>query len=59
MEREFRARVEEEERLGNIRTFRRDKELPPRFLTDWLQHQGFWVQIAETKRLLEGNHFFL
>lgn len=58
MERNLGQGWREEERLGKIRTFRRDKELPPPFLTDWLQHQGFWVQIAGDKEAVGRKSFF-
>lgn len=58
MERNLGQGWREEERLGNIRTFRRDKELPPRFLTDWLQHQGFWIQIAGDKEAAGRKSLF-
>lgn len=57
MERNLGQGWREEERLGNIRTFRRDKN-SSRFLADWLQHQGFWVQIAGDKEAAGRKSLF-
>lgn len=57
MERNLGQGWREEKRLGKIKTFRRDKQLPPPFLIYWLQHQGFGVQISGDKEAVGRKSF--